>query len=159
MVLAVAALALDRAPVLGRDIGVQGVGFRAGASISPDQFHGGLYLDAGHLFKSLRLQPSLELGVGNGTFLGALNLDAVHLFGRGSRRPYLGGGPALNLIDVYDGVGETEGLTLKPVLNFVGGLELKAAKSRSQRFQSYLLELRLGIGDTPDLKLTAGMML
>ena len=47
-------------------------------------------------------------------------------------------------------------MNIEPVLNLVGGLEWGAPRPGSQAFRRYLLEVRVGMGDTPDLKLVAG---
>ena len=55
------------------------------------------------------------------------------------------------------GVGRREGLNIEPVLNLVGGLEWGAPRAGSRAFRRYLLEARVGMGDTPELKLVAGI--
>ena len=140
------------------EFGIRHYGARGGIGMNPDQFHGGLFLDAGRFTSKVRFQPSFELGLGNGVWLAAANIDALYPFaGGGSMRPYLGGGIGFNFFDVQDGLGEGRGLEMAPVLNVVGGLEWGAARQKSRAPFRYLLEARLGIGDTPDFKISAGI--
>jgi len=154
MCLAAAWLFFLAAPSTAQDIGLQSWGLRGGVSLNPDQFHFGVFVDAGHLTKDIRFQPGFELGLGNGVRLGAVNLDALYFLKPSSFRPYLGGGLGINFIDVTDGFSEEEGLQIKPAVNIVGGVEWGEGGKGSRR---YLLEARLGLGDTPDFKITAGL--
>lgn len=138
-----------------QDLGFESYGLRAGISMNPDQFHGGVFADMGRLFANVRFQPSFELGWGNGVVLGAANADALHYFKPRSWRPYAGGGLGINFIEVTNGVGEGSGLEIKPVLNLVGGIVWGKAKAGA--LGRYSFEGRLGLGDTPELKLSAGM--
>ena len=140
------------------EFGIRHYGARGGISLNPDQFHGGLFLDAGRLTSSLWFQPSFEFGLGNGVWLAAANMDALYPFAGGrSMRPYLGGGVGFNFFDVQDGVGEGRGLEIEPVLNVVGGLEWGAPRRKSRAPFRYVLEARLGVGATPDFKISAGI--
>ena len=140
------------------EFGIRHYGARGGISMNPDQFHGGLFLDAGRLTSSLWFQPSFEFDLGNGVWLAAANMDVLYPFAGGSSmRPYLGGGVGFNFFDVSDGVGEGRGLEIEPVLNIVGGLEWGAGKRKSRAPFRYVLEGRLGIGATPDFKISAGI--
>ena len=142
------------------ELGIQHVGLRAGVSRSPDQFHGGIFLDAGHLVSNLRFQPSLEFGIGNGVRLGAVNLDALYPLAERSWRswrPYAGGGLGVNFIDVTDGVGEGRGAEIEPCLNIIGGVERDSSKRGSRASRRYVIEARVGVGDTPDFKISAGI--
>jgi hypothetical protein len=136
-------------------IGYESFGLRAGISMNPDQFHGGVFADMGRLIDKVRLRPSFELGWGNGVFLGAANADALYFFSPRSWRPYAGGGLGVNFIEVTNGVGEGRGLEIEPVLNLVGGVEW--GKSKEGASGRYLLEGRLGLGETPDFKLSFGL--
>jgi len=158
-------LSLTR-PSTAQDLGLRLLGFRGGVSLNPDQFHFGAFADAGQLTPHLRLQPSLEVGLGNGVRLAAANVDAIHLFAPRSWsrfgspapwRPYVGGGLGINFIDVSQGFGQTDGLTIEPVINVVGGVEWGVLRPRSSSSHRYLLEARVGLGDTPDFKLSAGI--
>jgi hypothetical protein len=141
----------------GQELGVRSYGLRGGVNLNPDQFNFGAHVDAGRLTSRIRLQPSFELGFGNGVLLAATNFDAHYLFTAKRFRPYAGGGLGLNFIDVENGMGSGGGLDIEPVLNLVGGAEWGAPKAGSGAFRRYLLEARIGLGDTPELKLVAGI--
>ena len=141
----------------GQELGVRSYGLRGGINLNPDQFNFGGHMDAGRLTSRIRLQPSFELGFGNGVLLAATNFDAHYLFTAKRFRPYAGGGLGLNFIDVESGMGSGGGLDIEPVLNLVGGAEWGAPKAGSGAFRRYLLEARVGLGDTPELKIVAGI--
>ena len=142
-------------PSKAQELGLRAYGFRGGISLNPDQFHFGVYADAGRLTRNVRFQPSFDLGLGNGVRLGAVNLDAVYLFKPRRWQPYAGGGLGVNFIDVSRGYGQDSGLDIEPALNVVGGVEWGSYRRRG--FHRYLLEARLGLGDTPDFKMSAGV--
>jgi hypothetical protein len=141
----------------GQEIDLRSYGLRGGVNLNPDQFNFGAHLDVGRLTPRIRLQPSFELGFGNGVLLAATNFDAHYLFTARKFGPYAGGGIGINFIDVQNGIGRGGGLAIEPVLNLVGGAEWGAARAGSQAFRRYLLEARIGMGDTPELKLVAGV--
>jgi hypothetical protein len=144
-------------PATGRalDLKPRDVHLRAGVSLNPDQFHVGLHAGIGSP-RRIGFRPSLDLGLGNGVVLLSLNGDVLYRFERTKRlQPFLGGGPALSLIDVTDGVGEAEGLTAEVAGHVVAGLHWLPAKG--QRGRRYFVEARGGYGDTPDFKLTLGI--
>jgi hypothetical protein len=142
---------------LGQELGARSYGVRGGINMNPDQFNFGAHVDMGRLASRIRLQPSFELGLGNGVFLASANFDAHYLFSASRFRPYAGGGLGVNFIDVTNGMGRGDGLNIEPALNLVGGVEWGAPRARSQAFRRYLLEARVGMGDTPELKLIAGL--
>ena len=141
---------------LGHELGVRSYGLRGGINMNPDQFNFGAHIDAGSLASRVRFQPSFELGLGNGVTLASANFDAHYLFTARRFRPYAGGGLGINFIDVTSGIGRGGGLNIEPVLNLVAGAEWGAPRPGSRAFRRYLLEVRVGMGDTPELKLVAG---
>ena len=142
---------------LGQELGVRSYGLRGGININPDQFNFGAHVDAGTLASRVRFQPSFELGLGNGVTVAAANFDAHYLFTARRFRPYAGGGLGINFIDVTSGIGQAEGLNIEPVLNLVAGAEWGVPRPGSRAFRRYLVEVRVGMGDTPELKLVAGL--
>lgn len=143
-------------PSFAESFGVRSYGFRGGIAANPDQFYGGLHLDAGRLSERVRFQPSFEVGFGNGVVLGSANFDAHYLFSGKSFRPYAGGGLGLNVFDVTDGSGEGGGMNFEPALNLVGGVEWGTRRGL-KAVGRYLLEARVGLGDTPELKIAFGV--
>ena len=140
----------------GQELGVRSYGLRGGVNLNPDQFNFGAHIDAGRLASRVRFQPGLELGLGNGVTLVSTNFDAHYLFTARRVRPYAGGGLGINFIDVTSGIGRGGGLNIEPVLNLVAGAEWGAPRRGSRAFRRYLLEARVGMGDTPELKLVFG---
>ena len=139
------------------DLGVRSYGLRGGINMNPDQFNFGAHVDAGRLGSRVRLQPSVEVGFGNGVTLAAANFDAHYLFSARGWRPYAGGGLGVNFIDVTRGFGASQGLQIEPVVNAVAGVEWGTPKAGSGAVRRYLLEARLGMGKTPDFKIVAGI--
>ena len=129
-------------------LGFRGWGLRGGATIDPDQIHGGIHIDAGQFAPRVRFQPSFEVGFGNDRVVGAINLDAFYTFSQDSWKPYLGGGLGVALIDVDRDRGDD--FHVEAGLNLVAGF-FWGARDR------YLLEMRAGVGDIPDFKVTAGI--
>jgi hypothetical protein len=135
-----------------RDFGPQGYAARTGLSFNPDQFQAGVHLQLGTSSKP-QLRPAMELGIGNGVRLVSLSGDVLYHFGRKQWSPYAGGGPGLNFIDVTDGVGEADGLETKLVAHAVTGVTWAPRRGRHR----YFLEGRIGVGDTPNLRISLGM--
>ena len=127
-------------------LGYQSFGVRGGLTLDPDQVHFGVHANLGHFIDQLRFQPSFELGLGNDFTVGAFNIDALYFIEGTDWRPYFGGGLGIIMVDISD---SDSGFDSDAGLNLVGGIEFGA------RFQ-YMLEARVGVGDLPDFKLTAG---
>jgi hypothetical protein len=123
-----------------------------GVSLNPDQFHGGLHFRFGSS-PTPPFRPVVELGLGNGVRLFSLSTDALYHFKGQQWTPYVGAGPALNFIDVTNGVGQSDGVEMKVVGHAITGLSW--TPRRSQR--RYFVEGRIGVGDTPRLRLSVGM--
>jgi hypothetical protein len=130
-------------------LGFRGWGLRGGATIDPDQIHVGAHINAGEFAPRVRFQPSFEVGFGNDVILGAINLDALYTFRRRSWRPYLGGGLGVALVD-SDRNGGDDDFDVEAGLNLVAGFEWGPRRR-------YLLEIRAGVGDIPNFKVTAGI--
>lgn len=127
-----------------------GFGPRLGytSSGSLDQVHFGGHVELVRFTPNLQLIPSLEVGSGDGTLI-ALNGDVVYEFTELADGPwsfYGGGGPVLTRYDH----GRFESTDF--ALNLVAGV------TRSVRADRHWFgELRLGLEDAPDLKLTIGL--
>ena len=129
-------------------LGFRGWGLRGGVTIDPDQVHVGVHINAGEFAPRVRFQPSFELGFGNDLLVGAIHIDALYMFRQPSWRPYVGGGLGVALIDSDRDGGDD--FNAEAGLNLVAGFEWGARRR-------YLLEVRAGVGDIPDFKVTAGI--
>ncbi len=148
LVLSVASLA-----VAEDGFGYRGWGPRAGLSVDPDQVFGGIHFDFGELARNVRLQPNVELGVGDDEVLLALNIEAAYLFPISQAwMPYVGGGLGINYVNYDDPPGNSRDDDDTDLgLNILGGIQ----RVRSNA-SDLLLELKLGLSDSPDVKLTIG---
>lgn len=143
-------------PAAAQDLGPRGWGLRVGASSDPDQVLFGAHVDLGEVIDRLRLQPSLELGVGDDAVT-LQGLVPVHYrFATGGEwTPYAGGGVLLALVDYGDEHSDRsrrdeEDFVIAPVA--VGGLEWSRSGGRD-----LLFELQLGGGDAFDAKVVVGL--
>jgi hypothetical protein len=153
--LSLALLLLVPAAAPALDLHPRDVHLRAGVSLNPDQFHAGVQAAIGSPARVV-FRPSVDLGIGNGVVLASLNGDVLYRLDRAGRlQPFFGGGPALSLVDVTDGVGESEGVETELAGHVVAGLHWLPSRGKSGR--RYLVEARAGFGDTPDFKLTLGI--
>lgn len=62
------------------DVGFRGWGPRVGLTFSPDQVHFGAHLAFGNFARHVRLQPNIEVGVGDNLTLVAVNFEGVYRF-------------------------------------------------------------------------------
>lgn len=77
----------------------QSIGGRVGVSAEPDQFYFGAHVETRPLADRLTFRPNIEIGLGDGVTLAALNFEFVYRFPRRQAWGlYAGGGPALNII-------------------------------------------------------------
>jgi opacity protein-like surface antigen len=128
-------------------------GVRAGLSISPDQFVFGGQLSFRNLAPDVTFDPSLELGLGDDLTVIAFNLDVFyHMQLAGSEwRPYAGGGLGLVSVSRDDKPGVRDDSDNEIGLNAVLGFRVPTHTG-----QHWFTELRIGIGDLPDLKVVGG---
>ena len=129
----------------------QGWGLRVGLADDPDTVLVGAHLNLGEIVEHLRVQPNVELGVGDdhttlfitGAVHYRFNVDAGFT-------PYAGGGPALGFVerDRRRGGDDTD---FEIGLKAIGGIEWQLQNSRA-----FFLELQLGFGDVHDAQITAG---
>jgi hypothetical protein len=122
----------------------EGPGVRAGLSANPDQFFFGGHYVTKPLVDRLRFQPNVEAGFGSNSTLVAFNVE----FGFWMRlnpdwQVYVGGGPAMNLYssDRHDGS------DVEPGFNVLAGI---------RRRGGLFVELKVGVLDSPDVKLAVG---
>lgn len=123
------------------------IGLRAGLTSGPDQFHIGAHTDLGHVFPPLRLVPNVEIGFGDNLTMIAFNGDLIYDF---PQTPFgVGGELGLNYLDV-DGFGSNTELGLSALGNYRLGLD---------NGKTVLLEVKIGLLDSPDFKFTVGYSL
>ena len=120
------------------------LGFRAGLTVDPDQFHVGAHLDLGQVIPPLRLVPNVEIGFGDNATLIAFNGDLLYDF---ADTPWsLGGELGMNYVD-HDNAGSNTDFGLSVLGNYRLGLNSG---------KTLLLEAKLGLVDSPDFKFTIG---
>jgi hypothetical protein len=150
--LAVVCIALLIPAEASADFKPQGYNARTGISFGPDQFNAGVHAQLGTR-ATPQIRPAVDAGFGNGVRMVMLGGDVLYQFGGTHWRPYAGGGPGLNFIDVTDGVGEADGMTMKLVAHAVAGTTWAPRRGR----RSYFVEGRFGFGETPNARVAIGM--
>ena len=127
-----------------------GIGPYMGFASDPDQFVIGGQGVFGPYASPVHLSPSLDIGFGDNWDVATLNLDITYdFFPRNYKTVFFAGaGPTLAFYssDRFDDQTEA-GLSL------IGGV-----KFASERGNSFNLAARIGVGDIPDIKLTAGYL-
>jgi len=121
----------------------QTFGARVGTSVDPDQFFFGGHYETRPLADRVTFRPNLEVGVGNGLTLIALNFELAYKFP--TSKPwgvYAGGGPALNFLLIRSDDSDTEG-----GFNVLLGIEHR---------QGLFGEIKAGAIDSPNFKITIG---
>ena len=117
-------------------------GFRAGASVDPDQFYFGGQIETKPLVENVHFRPNVEIGVGNDVTLVGINFELAYKFPtKQPWRPYVAGGPALN---IFRANGESEaqgGFNIALGVEHRGGL---------------FGEVKIGALDSPDFKFGIG---
>ena len=130
-------------------------GLRGGITFDPDQVHVGAHLDAGELFRDGHFVPNVEIGFGDNVTLVALNPELVYRFPQRSNTPwgfYVGGGLGINFISWDDDLPRRDDSDTELGLNLLGGMTRRLSSGNG-----FFLELKLGVADSPDAKITAGL--
>jgi len=131
-------------------------GPRLGFSVDPDQFVFGGQLMFPEVAENLSFDPSVELGLGDDLTIFSLNFDLHYHFDiSGSNwRPYAGGGATISFIsfddDDFPGGGDNDSETE------AGGGLVVGAGVPTRGGDRFFGELKLGLGDVPDLKMMVG---
>jgi hypothetical protein len=136
----VLALAAVAQMLMAHPVQAQGWGVRGGAAMNPDQVYVGGSYELGPIAEHVWVQPSGDLGFGNGATLLAANVDAVYRLWHQRRGPWrldVGGGPAVNHFR-FDGYSQTD-----------TGVTLLAALVHSSGWSP---EVRVGFLDSPDFR-------
>lgn len=151
---AIVLAAVSAAPSSAAGLGWYGAGPRVGVSSDPDQVFGGAQFDLGEFTRNLRLQPSVELGVGD---------DRVTLYGNFMTAWYF---PVKANVTPYAGAQVTASLTnfdndatppngddtdTQIGLGAVGGIE-----TRLKSGTRFLAELQVKLTDFPDVRVLVG---
>jgi opacity protein-like surface antigen len=129
-----------------------GIGPRIGFSSGPDQLVFGGQLTFGEVAPNLSFDPNLEIGVGDNATLIGFNFDLHYHFDTNTTwRPYAGGGVGINYISVdrpapFDNATDPE----------YGGQVIVGAGAPTRSGNRFFGELKLGLGDVPDLKMVVG---
>ena len=159
-ILAALLLLLPAATLHAQEGGVSGVSFglRAGATVSPDQFHVGFHVDLGQAAPQLRIRPGAEIGFGSDrtTFLG--NVDALYVVSSSRTTNVLVGG-GLGLGAEWGDAVKDGGLFGGAIVAAVewGARPTPHVAQAGGSHLRYLLEMRLGLGDVPTMKVTVGL--
>jgi hypothetical protein len=125
-------------------------GIRAGVTGEPTQFHFGGHLETEPLIEQLTFRPNVEAGVGDDQTLIAFNVEFAYGIPLRNQpwRVYLGGGPALVLVDRdEDGRGRDDDSDVGGGFNVMVGLEHN---------RGLFFEFKVGALDSPGIKFTVG---
>jgi hypothetical protein len=131
-----------------------GFGIRAGLSdVDDGQFHFGGHYVSKNLFNNFYARPSLEYGVGSDVKIFTANFDIAYRFVENNSKwsVYLCGGPAL----VVTRLGPTHiHDSAYPLTQGTGkGISITTGVEKSKGF---MVEVRVGLYDSPGKKLTFG---
>ncbi|MCX6639337.1 MAG: hypothetical protein NTW14_02480 [bacterium] len=138
----------------GAGIRYQGWGPRFGMSSDPDQLDLGVHLNMGEFVPRLRFQPNLEIGFGDEITTVMLNAETFYLFAvSGSTvKPYAGGELTFMYWKADHKFGSVDDFEMG--ISPVGGLEYQFNPKLGG-----FVELKIGFGDIPDLRVTLGLQL
>jgi len=114
-------------------------GLRGGYTIDPDQFHIGGHYNVGQIFEPIRLVPNVEIGFGDNHTFWALNADFIWDIPESAFS--VGAEIGMNIVS-HDGNSNSDlGLSILGDYRFT---------------EQWFGEVKLGLADSPDVKLTAG---
>ena len=132
-------------------------GARAGFTSGPDQIHLGAHAEVLELSPGLVFLPSVEVGLGDNQTVWALNSELAWTIDRGDWRgwrPYVGGGLGIFIVsfDQPDApVGFDDSRTDAGLSALVGVSKLLNLGHK------FFAEVKVGLEDAPDVKVTAGL--
>lgn len=139
------------------ELGLERYGPRLGFSVEPDQVTVGAFADFGRLAPKTHLLASADLGFGDNVTSFLVNGDVAYRFAGPEQTidPYLGGGLTIAYynfdIDAPPGVNVDDTET-EIGLSLLAGVEVDLGG-----YKTGSLELRFGIDELPDVKLTAAL--
>ena len=155
--IAVTALLLSFMPVWAEDeapdqeldeggIHLKGWGVRAGLASDPDQAIFGFHWDLGEIIKHLRLQPNVELGLGDDVWTVFGELPVHYLFRVQSKfTPYAGGGVVLGVAR-YDRPNKDD-TSVEGGVRIIGGLQWPLKNGKP-----FAVEVNIGFGDIHEVQ-------
>jgi hypothetical protein len=153
VVLFACALLMPASAFAATQAAVSTYGFRGGFSSNPDQLVLGGQMQIAEVAPSLSFDPNVELGVGDNVTLIALNLDMHYHFDLRDTAwsPYLGAGAGINFYSFDVPAPFPDDSATK-----VGGNIIVGASVPTRSGNQFFGELKLGVGDVPDLKMLVG---
>ena len=128
----------------------ESVGVRIGVSVDPDQFFFGGHVETAPLLERLVFRPNAEIGIGSDLVVIGLNFEFAFKIDLDDQRwsPYVGGGPAVNVIDRSSGRSRGgDDTNVEGGFNILIGVEHEGG---------LFTELKVGALDSPDLKFVVG---
>ena len=132
-------------------------GARAGFTGGPDQIHLGAHAKVLEFRPGLILLPSVEVGLGDDQTVWALNGELAWTIDRAEWRgwrPYVGGGLGIFIVS-YDLPDAPAGFDDNRT---DAGLSVLFGASKMLRLgHEFFTEIKFGIEDAPDVKVTAGL--
>jgi hypothetical protein len=135
-------------PVVASAESFTAYGPHLGFTSGPDQFIVGGHLQWGDVAPRLDFVPSADLGLGDDRTVISLNGDfRYRIEARSSWQPYIGGGVGIHFIS-YDGPAGDD--------NAAGGHFLLGADVATKSGSRFFADLKIGLADAPDLKVSAG---
>ncbi len=142
----VAAVMLTASVASAEGAAVSRYGGRLGLSLDPDQITLGAFVGFPEFTDGVSFRPSVDLGLGDDLVTIIGNADVQYAFtGTNSKfHPYFGGGLGVLWFDHDAGGSDSE-----IGLNVYGGIEMAM-----RGYKTGMLELRIGVDDMPDLKIT-----
>lgn len=157
-IVGVAALAM--LGTTARASGLEEYGPRVGFSSDPDQFTVGAFTDWGELAPDVVLRVNSDIGFGDDVLTFTINGDLLYEFPNTnlSFQPYAGGGLGYAFYD-FDIPKNAFGLpgdtTIDDTIHEIGLNLVVGFEKDMGGYKSGSVEVRIGIADIPDLKVTA----
>jgi hypothetical protein len=148
-----AAIALTGAPreAVARSgvVAATAIGPRIGFGVGPDQVVIGGHMSFGGFHPDWTLSPIVEIGFGDHVTVTTVDFDAYYhvRLADSEWRPYVGGGVSINNFNFDETPPFRHASDTEAGLNFVFGTSIPVATNAPM-----FAELRLGLGDIPDLR-------
>lgn len=148
------ALLFSALPAFSQTPGQSLYGPRVGFSTDPDQITIGAFLGFQEFTPGFRARPSVDLGFGDNVFSFIVNGDVEYSFPNATIEalPFAGAGLALAHYRVDIPGVDNDATNTEIGLNLYGGLEFDLGG-----YKTALVELRIGIHELPDVKLTGAL--